>query len=391
MGIIGLSSLDEFLGERVVYRSLQPANPNLPAFAALAAKAGLPPDLIPRKIEPEYAHIIAVLLTEAQRQRGVTRPIARLLYLGDTRLLDGSAFGNICQAGGWPGLAFIGAEDSKPPSIEIVGGGATQGNLNMTAKIIFGSPLLYLSNRWAALNDFGDYAVRHGLPIDEATVVVVDIDKTALGARGRNGHVIDQARVQAVYDTVAILLGGAFDPDNFRAAYDLLNRPEFHPLTADNQDYLAYFCLILGSGLVRLEEVITGYRDGQLKSFEKFIYSIQARRNQLPPALAAIHREIFTNVQNGDPTPFKAFRRNEYLRTIACFGCLGETELLEAYLNREILVTEEVRQAALAWQRQGALLFGLSDKPDEAATPTPELAAQGFQPIHRARTHALVG
>jgi hypothetical protein len=57
-------------------------------------------------------------------------------------------------------------------------------------------------------------------------------------------------------------------------------------------------------------------------------------------------------------------------------------------LNQEILITEEVRQAALAWQRQGALLFGLSDKPDEAALPAAEQAALGYLPLHLAWTHA---
>ena len=370
MKITGWASINEFLAECVVYRNLQPADPALPGFTELAAKAGLPTGLIPRKTEPEYARLIAALLDAVQSQRGVVRPLARLLYLGDTRLLDGSAFSNLCLAGGWPGLAFIGSENSQPVSIEIEGA-------------------LYLSNRWSALFDFSDYAARLGLPIDETTAVVVDIDKTALGARGRNGQVIDQARVQAVYDTVAAMLGGAFDPEGFQAAYNLLNQPEFHPLTADNQDYLAYICLILGSGLVSLEAVVADYHSGRLKSFAQFINGMQRRSNQLPADLEAIHGEIFANVQNGDPTPFKAFRRNEYIRTIACFGCLGENEPLEAYLNQEILVTEEVRQAALAWQQQGALLFGLSDKPDEAAIPTVELAAQGYQPIHRARTHAL--
>ena len=44
---------------------------------------------------------------------------------------------------------------------------------------------------------------------------------------------------------------------------------------------------------------------------------------------------------------------------------------------------------AHAWREQGALLFGLSDKPDEASVPEASLAAQGYQPIHRQETHAV--
>jgi hypothetical protein len=383
----GHTSLSEFLGDRVVYRSLIPADPNLPSLGDIAPRIGLQPGCIPRKIEGDYARVILYLLQQTQTQRSVALKINKLIYLGDTRLLDGAAFANLCQVSGWPGLAFIGAENQKPAAVEIVK--ATQNNSHEISKSDSGAPLLYLSNRWAALTDFAAYAECHGLPIDETTAVVVDIDKTALGARGRNGQVIDQVRVQAVHDTVATLLGASFAPDGFRAAYDLLNQPEFHPLTADNQDYLAYICLVLGSGLYQLEGVVADFRSGQLNSFEQFMNIVQTHRQALPARLGAIHAEIFANVQNGDPTPFKAFRRNEYLRTIARFSCLGEAEPMEAYLNQEILITEEVRQAALAWQRKGALLFGLSDKPDEAATPTPELAAQGYQPIHQALTHSI--
>jgi hypothetical protein len=37
------------------------------------------------------------------------------------------------------------------------------------------------------------------------------------------------------------------------------------------------------------------------------------------------------------------------------------------------------------------LLFGLSDKPDEASVPSEALASQGFRAIHRAETHAVGG
>ena len=95
-------------------------------------------------------------------------------------------------------------------------------------------------------------------------------------------------------------------------------------------------------------------------------------------------------MQTGDPTPFKAFRRQEYLRTITCFGKLPDNAAVENMLAQEILVTGEVRQVALVWQTQGALLFGLSDKPDEAATPTEDLEKAGYEPIHRALTHVVM-
>jgi hypothetical protein len=126
-----------------------------------------------------------------------------------------------------------------------------------------------------------------------------------------------------------------------------------------------------------------------MASFEQFIAEVEARKRGLPARLTGIHDDIFALVQAGDPTPFKAFRRREYLTTQSRFGCLADDAPLEHLLHDEILVTQEVRRWALEWSARGALLFGLSDKPDEAAVPTAELAAQGYQPLHRSITHAV--
>jgi hypothetical protein len=221
--------------------------------------------------------------------------------------------------------------------------------------------------------------------------VIIDLDKTALGARGRNAHVIDQARVLAVRRTVADLLGAAFDPKAFETAYDLLNQPEFHPFTADNQDYLAYICLILGGGLYELEEVVADVRGGNLHSFGTFITQVDGRRTELAPDLRAMHDDIYAYVRTGDPTPFKAFRYNEFLTTVASMGNKREPVTAEELLAEEIVITQEVRTQALAWKDRGALLFGLSDKPDEASLPSAELSEQGYLAIHRTETHAVGG
>jgi hypothetical protein len=366
----GRSTISDFLGDRVLYRNLKPFDPRLPTAADIRKAVGLDPDAIPRKSQPAYGRLVAYLLEAAAPAH-----IKRLLFVGDTRLLDGTAFDNICAAGGWPGLAFIGSEDSQLPRIQVVSspGGNT----------------LYLSNRWAALPAFGAYAQTHGFPIDEDTAVVFDIDKTTLGARGRNAHVIDQARVQAVQDTVALLLGKAFDLSAFRKAYDTLNQPEFHTFTGDNQDYLAYICLVLGGGLFELDNVVVDARSGALDSFETFIARADARRGDLSPELGDIHAEIFGLVLDGDPTPFKAFRRAEFLTTIGRMGHLSDNASMESLLDEEILLTQEVRALALDCYSRGALPFGLSDKPDEASVPTSEQVVQGYQPIHRTPTHAV--
>ncbi len=379
--VYGKSAISEFLDDRVVYRNLAPTDLRLLPLEAIRYKIGLPPGRLPRKSEADYARVIVHILEQAQtldERIGVIhskQSIQRLIFVGDTRLLDATAFVNICQVGGWPGWAFIGSETDQPLKVETEPAGPEQS--------------LYLANRWAALADFDCFLSERGFPVDETTAVILDIDKTTLGARGRNAATVDQARVQAVRETVATLLGPAFDPEAFLKAYDQLNQVEFHPFTADNQDYLAYVCLILGSGLWDQKELVNQVRAGRMVSFEQFIGEVDRRSNELPSALEAIHQEIYRSVKRGDPTPFKAFRRKEYLATVRRMGYLSDKTPMAKLLAEEILITQEVRALALEWEKRGALLFGLSDKPDEAAVPLPELAKQGYQPIHRMVTHVV--
>jgi len=375
MKLFGRSKVSEFLGDFVVYRNLVPYDKRLPALDQIHQQVGIPLGRIPRKNEPDYASAITHLLQLARKLDKPSTKIERLVFIGDTRLNDSTAFDNLCQAGQWHGLAFIASEKDAPLEIEV-------------QTSVSGSEL-YLANRWEALVDFELFCKQRGFQIDESTAVVVDLDKTAIGARGRNAHVIDQARVLAVEKTVAGFLGDAFDETNFREAYHLLNQQIYHQFTLDNQDYLAYICLILGGELFDLDDVVREVESGYLGSFIEFISSVNDQRDQLSPELKTIHKEIYLAVQAGDPTPFKKFRRNEYLETVGLMGKLDNQQSIDVYLRDEILITNEVRKQTLEWKKGGALLFGLSDKPDEASIPTPELAARGYQPIHQTYTHIV--
>jgi len=371
----GRSALNQFLQDRIVYRNLNPYDPALPGLEQIRERIGLRAGDIPRKNEADYARVIVQLLENCRTQDRPGARIKRLAFVGDTRLLDGTAYANLCRVSGWAGMAFIGAENNQPESFQVISGEG-------------GGPLA-LSNRWSALSEFDRYCEQNNHPIDEDTAVVIDMDKTMVGARGRNGQVIDQARMDAVKLTVAGLLGDHFDPAAFQAAYDPLNQPEFHPFTGDNQDYLAYICLMLGSGLFSYAGVAQDVRDGKMATFRQFIAEVDARKGELPDELDRIHEEIYANVQAGDPTPFKPFRRNEYRLTVERFGWLEDSAPIVKMLAEEIVITQEVRQMALTWRGRGALLFGLSDKPDEASLPTPELKREGYLPLHQTETHAI--
>ncbi len=369
--IRGLTSLHDYLGDFIVYRNLIPADRRLPSFGDLRGSLGLESKSLPRKAEPEYGRVLAEMLRQARQVEISEGRIERIVYVGDTRLNDGTAFRNLCAAGDWPGWAFIGADRlADPPNTEVEGS-------------------LYLANRWSALPGFLSFLEQEGFALNEETAVVVDVDKTAIGARGRNDKVIDEARVEGVKRTVADLLGDRFQEQAFRAAYDELNQPPYHAFTADNQDYLAFICLMLGGGLVELEGLIREVQAGTMQSFHDFIARIQDRSKELAPTgLASIHDDVWKCVQAGDPTPFKAFRYNEYLTTVARFGDLPGASA-EEVLAQRIVITEEVRAAALGLRERGCLIFGVSDKPDEASVPRPEQAEEGKKPLHRLETLAV--
>ena len=367
----GMTTLGEFFQDRVVYRKLIPADPRLPSLDTLRQKLGLSEQAQPRKAEPTYGRVVAAMLRHARALDMPTTTIRRLIYIGDTKMNDGTAFDNLCAAGEWPGWAFIGKEETnRPPQVQIEG-------------------QLHIVNRWSILPDFVRSVEKQEGTIDETTAVVIDMDKTAIGARGRNDHVINRARVEGVRRTVADLLGDDFDQEAFQNAYDELNQAAYHPFTADNQDYLAYICLMLGAGLFTLQALSTKVQRGTLRHFADFIAQVHERRAAFASTgLEAIHDQVWRCVQEGDPTPFKAFRYNEYLTTSACFGDLPGTPA-DRVISQRIVITQEVRATALQLQKQGALVFGVSDKPDEASLPNAEQAKAGMKALHHLPTLAI--
>jgi hypothetical protein len=365
------SSLYDLFGDLVVYRDLNPVDPRLPRFEAATAEIGLPGTTRPRKHEPSYAQTMAWFLRQA---RDIERPgtfIEELVYLGDTVLSDSNAFRNLCSAGGWRGWAFIGAEKDEALAI------AEQDDI-------------YTANRWTALAPFVSWMLKQGAVLDAHTAVIIDIDKTALGARGRNDGAIDRARVTAIEATVAEALGPAFDAASFRRAYVELNQARYHSFTADNQDYLAYVCLMLGTGISTLEDMLADIAAGRLANTQDLMALVEAQRDRLPSqVLRELHDDIYGRVKAGDPTPFKAFRRREYLETTARMGSLPDNVPLAQRLLEEICLTQEVMEMGRWFKSRDCLVMALSDKPDEATMPSPEAATQGHLPLHRTATHVV--
>jgi hypothetical protein len=354
------ASLHDFLGDLVVYRNLEPADRRLRSPQLVG-------DSIPRKAEPAYAQAILRILGQAQALRSNQR-LQRLIYIGDTAMNDGQAIRNLGQH--LPITGFIGHErtgESKQVGIE---------------------DGVMLANRWAALADFVHFLQQEGFALDEATAVLLDLDKTAFGARGRNSHAIDAARVEAVRRTVEEVLEGDFSEGEFRAVYDELNQSQYHPFTADNQDYLAYICLMVSGGVYAFPQLLADLEAERLSTFAQFIEACAER--EIGDELAPVHQEVYANSRRGDPTPFKSFRYREYEETVRRMDRLPDDVGEERVLAEEIVITREVADVCRFLREKGVLLFGLTDKPDESSIPRPELAQKGYLPLHRV-TMKVVG
>lgn len=360
------TNLHATLGDFVVYRNLEPADERLRGLPAIWPEIGLSSYCIPRKLQPDYATAVVHFLDQAQALRLPNRPLKRLLYVGDTVMNDGTAIANLGHH--QPILGVICTE--RP-------GEAKKVNVNQG---------VMTANRWTALRDFVPFVTKEGFPFDEEMAAIIDLDKTAMGARGRNDGAIDTARVEAVRRTMAEVLGSQFSMERFRTVYDELNQPPYHPFTADNQDYLAYICLMVGGGIYDYETLLADLAAGRLSTFAQFVETCAKRlRHKGSSELLPVHQEVYANFRRGDPTPFKSFRYREYEETVARMDSLPAETDPGKLLAEEIVITREVVDLARFLQEQGVLLFGLSDKPDEASIPRAELAREGYTPIHRTK------
>ncbi|MCX6043910.1 MAG: hypothetical protein NT075_02275 [Chloroflexi bacterium] len=371
----GRSTLYEYFSDWVIYRNLEPMDKRLPGLKAAGYKMGLAGDRIPRKLEKDYAKAALWFGEEAQRLRGVKTPIKEIILIGDTLLNDGTAYHNMRSLSGLPGACFIGCEKTaQEPSVEIDD-----------------KDQVYSANRWSALGAWAQWALDSGLRLDANTLVVVDIDKTALGAKGRNDQVIDKARLEGLYRTMDAVLGEDFDYNSFERAYAEFNRTPYHLLTEDNQDYLAYICLVVNTGLIHFDEVVQEIKKKSLDNFDQFLRWVGSRmmiKHNGGEAFRQVHEAVVASVRSGDPTPFKRFRREEFISTVAHMGNMADDSSVADLLKNEITLTEEVCELSEWLKGRNCLQLCLSDKPDEASRPNAHASAH-LAPLHKIATHRV--
>lgn len=348
-------AIADLTGDLVLYRDLEPCDATLPGLSALRTQLGMPPGRLPRKRDADYARVILALL-EHIRTRRVTPPLRNVLVIGDTDNDRAVAHYLRSVAPDLAVYAFIGVDRlSAPPAMTWNDGTAD-------------------ANRWALIDDWLTAVAQRLQQPDQQplfgpqTALLIDIDKTLLGPRGRGDAPIDAARAAAAEQVAVGLLGATLDRTAFREYYATLCRKEFHVVTLDNQDYTVYATLLLAAGCLTIADLQQGMADGSLSEFTCLLAFAAPR---LPATLTALHAEIDAACRAGDPTPFKAFRRAEFAATVARMTA------------GELTLCAEVVAVARRLLAAGAVCIAASDKPAEASLPAPDQLAAGLQPLHR--------
>jgi hypothetical protein len=366
----GLVSLSEFLEDRVVFRDLQPVDRRYQGFNQCARDFALDPSDIPRKTDPDYNKVAVWIVDHMQEQRSDTE-IQELLFVGDTRGSDLVAFEKMITYADWKGSCFIGDE-------------ALHEEPELRWEI---HPLLVSANRWSLIAEWIEGLAEARMAMDSRTAVIVDIDKTAIGAQGRNHQVINDARVTSLRKSLEVHMSANFDFQNFRRVYDQISRPEFQGLTVDNEDYIIYICLMIMGGVTNIKEI--GDLVAQRMSFLHLVRWISTKTDKpLVMQLRQLHDQYQMCTRTGDRTPFKQFRRQEFLETTGRMGIHSSPMEAAKRLESEICITQEVRELCDWLNERGCLLLAMSDKPKEASMPH-QRWHKGMLPVHRTPTYAV--
>lgn len=387
----GLTSLDELVGDLVVYRNLEPISRQVPGLKSARHQLGLPTPSVPRKQDESYAQVALWILQQVQERRDSA--VKELLFIGDTLSGDGNTFQGMRTLRRATELPLDNGALARHEDAEVLPSACFIGNEKAAEPEQFVADEetgMFEANRWSQLVDWIRWAQGNGLRLDENTAVVLDLDKTAIGARGRNNRAIDVARLKGLYRTVGNLLGDKFNAALFAQHYEKLNRARYHHLTGDNQDYLAYICLVLNNEGLDCTDLLERIEGGAVQTFEQFVRYAEvciAGGGRVGEAMRQAHESVNMAVSMGDPTPFKQFRREEFVATLEHMNNLGDSVPAEERFSQEICITQEVRETVLWLKARGCLIISFSDKPDESSVPHVTRHRDKL-PIHKAKTHA---
>jgi len=316
-------TLNDIFGDYIIFRELNPFKRDLPDFETIKGRLSL--KTFPRKKDKEYALVLSTILKEA-------KDFSNIVYIGDTFMSDLTVIKNL-KAYGIDVFGVITDEGATPPES--------------------GLSYVRFNASWRELLHFvSPY-------INSNTVVIVDVDKTAIGAHGRNHLPIDKARSDAIFELARVCFAEP-ERNTILKLYHSIHTKEFLHFTEDNQDIVSIMTLILYSHLKTFEEFCKIAKE---KSFREFIENIEVKEGMLKTFVD----EVKEHLSKGSPTIFPTFRRIELEKTIKRMDFLPDATPLDVLFDEEILITGEVYSTGIFAREKGALVFGVSDKPESAS------------------------
>ena len=288
---------------------------------------------LPRKKDILYARALGYILKKIGNFK-------RILYLGDTPMSDGSVIRNFKENREFETYGIITREEGN--------------------EIIQKKENFIFNTRWKNLYKALVKTESLGFTMDKNTVLIIDIDKTAIGARGRNDKSIDKARMDAILQITENIFGN-LNRKKFFEIYDRVNTKSFFPITGDNQDIISIVSIVIYNGTVGFD-MLENAKDAA-DFLKKSLVGININK------LKQIVEETYQNVTKGNPTAFPLFRKTEFEKTISRTDFLDDNTPVEYLLSEEIMMTKEVLDIALQAKEKGALVFGVSDKPALSTIP----------------------
>ncbi len=329
-------NLNTIFENYIVFRELNPLREELPSFSELKKQLKL--DFLPRKKDPEYAKVLSFLFKKIG-------DFEKVIYFGDTYLNDGSVIKNLTELNEYKVFGVI-TEEGEQDYIKFKGN-------------------MILNTKWRNLLPILEILEKRDFLLDEKTIVVIDIDKTFIGARGRNNKAIDKARTDAITSIIKDALG-EIEEDRFDYIYSRLNRRSLHSFTGDNQDIVAIMSILFYGDYYALGRFIREFYAGNWREPLEFFNTITIPPNDKAYKLL---EEVKENLLKKNPTAFPTFREKEFNCTLKRMDFLPDVSDVRKLLNEEILITKEVYDVGLIAKKKGAIVFGLSDKPELSSIP----------------------
>jgi hypothetical protein len=333
------AKLNEIFNDYIVFRELNPIKKDLPGFKEIQKELNL--NVLPRKNTFEFALVLSYILDKISRFK-------RVYYLGDTEGNDGNIIKNLASLNKYDVLGIITDNTLK---------------IDNCGK----NPPIILNTKWENLQGI----VEKEFNFSEDSVLIIDIDKTLIGARGRNEKAIDKARTDAIFEMLKGI-NPQYRKSNFLNIYNKINTKNFMTFTGDNQDIVAITSIVIYLGEISFDEFEKGLKERKIINPTNFLMGL-LKKGLKNKNLEATVSGIVNLLLKNNPTPFVEFRKKEFKATIDRMDFLSDHEDIDNLLNEEILITKEVFEVGKLAQLNSAYIFGLSDKPELATLPSKEV------------------